>query len=127
FFPTRCTDRVRTWLILTQDLFGSLTLVSSQVSGNPACWGWLVIAIAITVPDRALNTSSLIITTGRKPPCSWPRAGLRSAQTTSPLNNRAIVRNLLTVPLPQALVQTSDQVSRTRARDGCVAADSVCR
>jgi hypothetical protein len=61
---------VRIWLIFTHDRLGSLTLLSSRVRGNLARCGWLVMAIAITVPDRALNTSSLRTTTGREPPCS---------------------------------------------------------
>lgn len=65
--PILSTDSVRTWLIFTHDCLGSLTEVSSSVRGNPAACGWPVIAIAITVPDRALKTSSLTTTTGRRP------------------------------------------------------------
>ena len=48
--PIRSTDRVRIWLILIQERFGRLLDSSSRVSGNPACWGWLVMAMAIAVP-----------------------------------------------------------------------------
>ncbi len=53
----RSVERVRTWLIFTQEGFGSLALSSLKVSGKPAFWGWLVIARAMAVPERALNTS----------------------------------------------------------------------
>ena len=39
--PIRSTARVRTWLILTQERFGSLEETSSSVSGKPARCGWL--------------------------------------------------------------------------------------
>src|SRR5437667_8689195 len=55
----RSTDSVRTWLIFTQDFFGRAAASSSSVRGNPARCGWLVSAIAITVPDRWLKTSLL--------------------------------------------------------------------
>jgi hypothetical protein len=51
------TESVRTWLILSQDRLGKPGSVISRFKGKPARWGWLVIAIAMTVPDRSLNTS----------------------------------------------------------------------
>ncbi len=88
--PSRSVESVRIWLILTQERLGSFVDWISSVSGKPAL-GWrLVMATAITVPDRSLNTSSLRTATGRRPACSWPRTGLSSAQTTSPLSIRAM-------------------------------------
>ncbi len=51
FRLNRSTDSVRIWLIFTQDFFGRFAASSSSVRGNPARCGWLVSAIAITVPD----------------------------------------------------------------------------
>jgi hypothetical protein len=48
----RWTESVRIWLIFSQDCFGKFASVDSKVSGNPAHWGWLVSAMAITVPER---------------------------------------------------------------------------
>src|SRR5579864_1776917 len=69
-------------------------------------------AMAMTVPDFALKTSSLTTTTGRRPPCSWPRTGFRSAQTISPLNIRAMARH--SNPLQPNLAQISGLASSTR-------------
>jgi len=55
--PKRSAERVRTWLILTQERFGSSAQSSSSVSGKPAACGWLVMASAMTVPERSLKTS----------------------------------------------------------------------
>jgi hypothetical protein len=104
--PRRSVDRVRTWLIFTQDRFGSWAEAISRVSGKPAAGSWLVTAAAITVPERSLKTSSLSTTTGRRPACSRPRTGSRSAQWMWPLSIRAIVprsaetRQLRLVPRP---------------------------
>lgn len=57
---------------------------NSSVKGNPARCGWLVIATAMTVPDRSLNTSWLSTSTGRMPACSRPRVGFKSAHRISP-------------------------------------------
>lgn len=70
FLPIRSTESVRTWLILIHDRFGRPVALVSQVSGNPARGSWLVMATAITVPDRSLKTSWLRIKTGRDPACS---------------------------------------------------------
>lgn len=43
--------------------------MTSQVSGKPTRGSWLVSAAVITVPERALNTSSLRIRTERRPDC----------------------------------------------------------
>jgi hypothetical protein len=56
-FPKRSAASTRIWLIFTHDCFGSLADFNSNVSGNRARCGWLVMATAITVPDRSLNTS----------------------------------------------------------------------
>ena len=45
----------------------------------------------MTVPERALKTSSLRIKTGRRPDCSCPRVGSSSAQTISPFSREAIL------------------------------------
>jgi hypothetical protein len=65
---------------LTHEGLGKRTLSILKASGNPTRCGWLVMAKVMTVPLRSLKTSWLIIRTGRWPACSWPRAGLRSAQ-----------------------------------------------
>jgi hypothetical protein len=91
FLPMRFTERVRIWLILTHDFLGRLRSWSSIVSGNPARWDWLVMATAMTVPDRSLNTLWLKTRTGRNPPCSLPMTGFKSAQRISPLNIAAIL------------------------------------
>jgi hypothetical protein len=39
FDDTRSTERVRIWLIFTQDFFRRVVSKSSNVSGNPAFWG----------------------------------------------------------------------------------------
>src|SRR5437868_1078030 len=83
---------------------GIFVLAISQVRGKPALWDWLVTAMAITVPDFALKISWLITTTGRSPPCSWPRTGFKSAQTMSPLNIRAMRRH--SILLRPAFVQS---------------------
>jgi hypothetical protein len=80
FFPIFLIDSVRTWLILAQGFLGSFVSESSRVRGYPARWGWLVIATAMTVPDRSLKMLWLKIRTGRKPPCSLPMTGFKSAQ-----------------------------------------------
>ncbi len=54
--PSFSTDRVRIWLIFAQDRFGNPFAFSPRVRGNPVCWGGLVMATAITVPECALNT-----------------------------------------------------------------------
>ena len=59
-FRLNCsTDSVRIWLIFTQDFLGRFAASSSSVRGNPARCGWLVSAIAITVPERWLKMSLL--------------------------------------------------------------------
>ena len=75
----------------------------------------LVMAIAMTVPDRALNTSSLRTTTGRDPSCSRPRTGVKSAQTTSPLSIRAIVRHPLRFLPPPSPVRALPPPARAGA------------
>ena len=73
-FRRHFMERVRIWLILTQDLFVSFALSSSKVRGYPALWDWLVNATAMTVPDRSLKTFSLKIRTGQNPlaaVCRW--------------------------------------------------------
>src|SRR5213593_4279743 len=92
FLPRRRVDNVRIWLIFTQAGFPTFTDSSSKTRGNPARWGWLVNAMAMTVPECSLNTSALRTTTGRRPACSWPTTGFRLAQTMSPLRTRAIRR-----------------------------------
>src|SRR6266496_1465608 len=84
--PIRPMESVRIWLIFTQDRLGKAVAPSSRVSGKPARWGWFVIGTAITVPERSLKMSWLRMRTGRRPACSCPRAGWRSAQRISPLN-----------------------------------------
>jgi hypothetical protein len=42
---------------LAHDRFGNPHAAISIASGNPARWGWLVNATAITVPDHSLKTS----------------------------------------------------------------------
>ena len=49
FLPMRSDERVRIWLILTQERLGDCRELSWRVSGNPARWAWLVMATAITV------------------------------------------------------------------------------
>src|SRR2546421_9871503 len=90
--PSRSTARVRIWLIFTQERLGSRAERSSRVRGKPARCGWLVSAAAMTVPDRALNTSWLNTNTGRRPACSEPRVAPRAAHRTSPLRIGAIHR-----------------------------------
>src|SRR5205814_6501232 len=80
----RSTDSVRIWLILIHDRFGRPPAWLSSVNGNAALGSWLVIATAITVPERSLNTSWLRIRTGRRPACSCPRTGFSFAHRTSP-------------------------------------------
>lgn len=89
-FPILSTESVRIWLILAHDRFGMSRFWSLSVNGNPAFWGWLVIATAITVPEWSLKTSWLKIKTGRNPDCSRPLVGLRSAHRISPLSIAAI-------------------------------------
>ncbi len=55
--PTRSMANVRTWLIFTPERLGSPLVPISQIKGNPALWGRLVTAMAITVPERSLKTS----------------------------------------------------------------------
>ena len=40
FFPSRSTDKVQIWLILTQDFFGRPLVMSSNVRGKSARSGW---------------------------------------------------------------------------------------
>ena len=47
FRLNRSTDRVRIWLIFTQDFFGRFAASSSSVRGNPARGGWRVSPTAI--------------------------------------------------------------------------------
>src|SRR2546422_4288118 len=51
FLPRRRVDNVRIWLIFTQAGFPTFTDSSSKTRGNPARWGWLVNAMAMTVPE----------------------------------------------------------------------------
>ena len=44
--------RVKAVVIFTQNFFGRVASSSSSVRGKPARYGWLVSAIAITVPER---------------------------------------------------------------------------
>ena len=53
----RSVVSVRIWLIFTHERFASFGLASSSVKGKPARCGWLESATAMTVPERALNTS----------------------------------------------------------------------
>ncbi len=110
--PSRSVERVRICPIFAHERFGRRTDRSSSVSGNPALGSTEVIAIAITVPDRWLKTSSLITSTGRKPACSWPRVGSRSAQTTSPLSTRATLAPIPTSCPPQPVL-SQGPISRT--------------
>ena len=55
--PMRPEACVRIWLILPHERFESFGRANSSVKGNPARCGWLVSATAMTVPERALNTS----------------------------------------------------------------------
>src|SRR5437588_7942714 len=83
-------------------------------------------ASAMTVPERVLNMSSLMTTTGRRPPCSCPRAGSRSAQKTSPLSIRAIVEHLRKgLGLP-ALVRPADLVFRILGQAACASDGGAC-
>jgi hypothetical protein len=67
--------------IFTHDGLGSFRCGNSKViRGKPALCGWLVMAIAITVSERRLKISWLGTSTGRRPACSRPRSGLKSAQ-----------------------------------------------
>src|SRR3972149_389058 len=120
FLPSRLTDSVRTWLILTHDCLGNATLVSSSESGKPAFCGWLVTAMAITVPDRSLNTSWLGTTPGRRPACSRPLTGSRSAHTRSPLSIRAILQHPppdLPLPTPAHIEHPASQSPESGACD----------
>src|SRR5436309_1462540 len=77
---------------------------------------FLVMAIAITVPERSLKTSALMTATGRWPACSRPTTGLRSAQRTSPLRTRAIRPDPPPPPRPRASARAFGRAWRTRAR-----------
>src|SRR5207249_8452021 len=57
--PMRSTASVRIWLTFTQAGFGRRVDRKGTVSGKPARCGWLVMATAITVPERSLKTSWL--------------------------------------------------------------------
>src|SRR5207245_3810735 len=79
---------------------------------------WLVTAMAITVPERLLKVSSLKTTTGRRPACSEPRVGARSAQRMSPLNMAAIRWRQLRVLSRQRPVLPAAKVWHIRAPAG---------
>jgi len=119
FLPRRSIESVRICEILTHDCLGNFLLSSSRVSGKPAFGFWLVRATAITVPERSLNTSWLIIKTGRSPCCSLPRVGLSSAQRMSPLNILAMIQTLLWRYLRPSLVQPSCRAWRTHEQAAC--------
>lgn len=125
-FPRRSVESVLIWPIFTHERFGSRTERSSSVNGNPAFGSAEVIASAITVPERWLKTSSLITSTGRKPACSWPRVGSRSAQTTSPLSTRATPAQNPASFLLQP-VHSLDSASRTLLRVVCASTAPACR
>jgi hypothetical protein len=55
--PIRSTDKVRIWLILIHDRLVNPSAFVSKLKGKEARGSWLVIAMAITVPERSLNTS----------------------------------------------------------------------
>src|SRR5437762_3428929 len=116
--PIRSTDSGRIWLILIQDRFGRPTALLSSVRGKPARGAWLLIATAMTVPDRSLNTSWLSTRTGRRPDCSWPRTGLSSAQRISPLSIRAMIPGLGRDPRRPGASLRADSAWRTLERDG---------
>src|SRR6266542_1142373 len=103
----------RIWLTFTQDPFGRAPLSNSTVRGNPAAWGWLVIAMAITVPERSLKMSWLMTRTGRLPVCSRPRVGSRSAQNTSPLSTRAMIPDRKVRLLQRDAARSENPVSHT--------------
>ncbi len=111
--PMRSTERVRIRLIFTHDFFGRVVDSIGSVSGKPAFGGWLVNAVAITVPDRVLKTSWLRISTGRRPGCALPLVGFSSAQRISPLNIPAIRRAPRPCPLQPSFSLQRDRVLRT--------------
>lgn len=86
--------------------------------GKPARCGWLVNAIAITVPDRSLKTSWLSTSTGRRPACSRPRVGSRSAHRTSPLSMRAMSPHPSRGLPPPAPVRPLGRASHIRRQGG---------
>lgn len=49
--PILSVESVLICLILAQERLGKLPVFNSRVKGNPAFYGWLVIAIATTVPE----------------------------------------------------------------------------
>ena len=50
--PVHSTESVRISLTFTQDLLGRFRMAISKVNGKPERCGWVVRAIAMTVPDR---------------------------------------------------------------------------
>src|SRR5437763_1508147 len=112
--PSRSTASVRIWLIFTHERLGNRTDLTSRVRGKPARCGWLVMAAAMTVPDRALKTSWLKTSQGRRPACSEPRVKLRSAQRTSPLSTGATCRGPRRALLRPGLSRTRGPGWRTR-------------
>ena len=88
--PILSIDSVRIGLIFAHDFLGNPLDSNSSVSGKPARCDLLVMATAITVPERWLKTSWLRIRTGRRPACSCPRTGFKSAHRMSPLSILAI-------------------------------------
>ena len=60
------------------------------MSGNPACWGWLVIAIAITVPDSLIDVSNGRLRSTTKTPDG---ATTYEWFVTSPINNYDVTIN----------------------------------
>ncbi len=113
--PIRSVASVRIWLILIHDRLGKPRALDSSVRGNSARGSLLVSATAITVPERSLKTSWLRISTGRRPACSRPRTGLRSAQRISPLSIRAKSLGSLRDPLQREHAPRVGQASSTRS------------
>lgn len=125
--PRRSTDKVRIWLILIHERFVTPAALLSRVNGNPARGSWLVNATAITVPERSLKTSWLKTRTGRRPDCSCPRTGSRSAQRTSPLSIRATSQSPRRAPRQRDAFPREDRAWPTRGPAWCGPDVPACR
>jgi len=55
--PNRSVEKVRICEIFTHEGLGMRTLSILQASGKLTAWLWLVIAKAMTVPERSLKMS----------------------------------------------------------------------
>ncbi len=82
FFPKRCIESVRVWLIFTHDFFGSFGSESSNVNGKLALGCWLVKTTAITVPERSLKMFSQKYQRNRSFSC-WLRCCLGKRHSVS--------------------------------------------